>query len=252
MELIIADNRKDLGRKGAEFILDEMKKASPFILGLAAGNTPVPVYEELVKKYEAGEADFSHVETFNVDEFAGMRTSDERSFATQLRQQFLDRVNIPFARRNTLESSSGSPRSACEQYEAKIRAAGGIHLQILGIGKNAHIGFNEPSNAFSRRTQRVRLDERTRKASRSLFPALSDVPGYGITMGVGTIMRARAILLLANGPDKINPLKRAFLGPVNPRVPASILQFHPNLTVVVTKEAARFASASYGGKRWQH
>jgi glucosamine-6-phosphate deaminase len=248
MQLIIADNRKDLGRKGAEFILDEMKKASPFNLGLAAGNTPAPVYEELVKKYEAGEADFLHVETFNVDEFAGMRASDERSFATQLHWRFLQRVNIAFARRNTLESDCRSAESACERYEEKIRAAGGIHLQILGIGRNAHIGFNEPSNAFSRETHRVKLDERTRKASRSLFPALSDVPRYGITMGVGTIMRARAILLLANGPDKIKPLERAFLGPVNPRVPASILQFHPNLTVIVTKEAALFASASHGGK----
>ncbi|MBI4831151.1 MAG: glucosamine-6-phosphate deaminase [Candidatus Lindowbacteria bacterium] len=230
-----------MGRKGAEFVINEMKKASPFVLGLAAGNTPVPVYRELVIKYEAGEADFSNVTTFNVDEFTGMRASDPRSFAAQLREEFIDRVNIPRVRQNSLESVSGQADPVCERYEERIRQIGGIHLQILGVGKNAHIGFNEPSRTFSRTTRKVRLDERTRKANQSLFSALSDVPKYGLTMGIGTIMRARAILLLANGLAKVGPLRRAFLGPVNPRVPASILQFHPNLTVIVTKEVARFA-----------
>jgi len=238
------DDYKGMSRKAADIIKECVKTTSPCRLGLATGSTPEGLYFELVKDYEVGLVDFSGVTTFNLDEYRGLSHHHVQSYHYFMKKHLFDSVNIDPARTHVPDGTNFHAQTACDEYEAAINAAGGIDLQLLGIGHNGHIGFNEPAPYFPQNTHCVDLSESTVVANSRLFDSLDEVPRRAYTMGIGTIMKAKKILLVANGMEKAEVLHAALFGLVTPAVPASILQFHPNVVVVVDKEAATYLPIS--------
>ena len=207
------------------------------VLGLATGTTPIGLYDELVADCAAGKLSFADVTTFNLDEYRGLSGDHEQSYRRFMDEHLFERVDIDRARTHVPDGSDPDADAACAAYEAAIEDAGGIDLQLLGLGHNGHIGFNEPAAEFSQKTHLVSLTESTIMANSRLFDSIDEVPREAYTMGIGTIMRARAVLVVASGADKADIVRRSFFGPVTPDVPASVLQFHQNITVIVDKEA---------------
>ena len=207
------------------------------ILGLATGGTPVGMYKELITKVATGEISFKNVSSYNLDEYYPIEKTSDQSYDHFMKENLFNHVDI------TIENThipNGMAANSCEEsaaYDKAVRAAG-IDIQVLGIGSNGHIGFNEPSDVFEPATHRVQLDERTIQDNARFFNAIDEVPTEAITMGIGTIMTAKNILLLASGTGKAPIVKEMLTGKVDPRVPASILQFHPNVTVVLDEAAA--------------
>jgi glucosamine-6-phosphate deaminase len=208
------------------------------VLGLPTGRTPMALYHELAALHAKGGADFSQVTTFNLDEFLGIPPAHPGSYRTYMEQHFFGCVNVPPERRNFLDGSTADPEAECARYERAIEAAGGIDLQVLGIGTNGHIGFNEPDRALQSRTHRVALKPETRRSNASLFggdPAR--VPPEALSMGMATILRARAIVLLATGRSKAMCVERAINGPLTTDLPASFLQLHHDVDVMLDQAA---------------
>jgi len=229
----------DAGRTLAREIARALKTDSRLVLGLPTGRTPILLYRELVRLYEAGRIDFSQGTTFNLDEFFGLRAGDPRSYHAFMRRHLFDRVNLPARRINFLNGAASDPEQECARYERAIARAGGIDLQILGLGGNGHIGFNEPADALMAATHRARLTPATRRANASLFgDRPRAVPREALSMGMATILRARRIILLATGRTKSRCVERMLGGPVTTRVPASFLQLHPNVDVWLDRAAA--------------
>jgi glucosamine-6-phosphate deaminase len=214
------------------------------VLGLAAGMTPVAVYRILVMLHRQG-LSFANVVTFNLDEYYPMRPSSPHSYARFIRENFLDHVDLDPASAHMLDGSLPAQRVAehCERYEQAIAAAGGIDLQLLGIGRNGHIGFNEPGSPRASRTRLVSLHEVTRRDAQASF-GQAEVPQRGLTMGVGSILHAHRVLLLATGGHKATSVARAVEGPVTDLVPASFLQEHPDASVYLDRSAAEGLSAA--------
>lgn len=218
-------------------IVGQLTVKGDSVLGLATGSTPVGLYRKLIDACSRRAVDFSNCVTFNLDEYRGLPPSDPNSYHAFMRENLFDHVNV---RRENVHLPDGMipPEDACAAYEASIEEAGGIDIQILGIGNNGHIGFNEPADAFPVTTHVVELAEETRRANARFFSSPDAVPKSAITMGIGAIMKSRLIILLANGREKAEIVRQAMSGPVTPRVPASILRFHHNVLVIVDHEAA--------------
>lgn len=236
MEFIRVKTYAQLSERAAQIILAQIEKKPESVLGLATGSTPVGTYNELIKAYESGKADFSNVKTVNLDEYCGLSGDNGQSYRYFMNKHLFDKVNINKANTNIPDGTAADLEKECERYDSVIEALGGIDLQILGIGVNGHIGFNEPSDEFSHKTHVVELDEKTRISNSRFFEKMSDVPDKAVTVGTETIMSAEKILLLANGEAKKDIIEKAVHGEITPRVPASILQKHKNLTVIFSEE----------------
>jgi len=207
-------------------------------LGLPTGRTPVPLYQELVSLFDAGLADFGQTLTFNLDEFLGVPASDPRSYRAFMERHLFSRVNVPARHVHFLNGVADDPDEECRRYERQIARAGGLDLLILGLGTNGHIGFNEPGRSLVATTHRTRLTETTRRANAALFGhRASAVPREALSMGMGTILHARRIVLLATGPAKAAAVRRLVHGPITPMVPASFLQLHRSVEVWVDRAA---------------
>ena len=237
MKLFKATDYQDLSRKAADLLAAQVLLKPDCVLGLATGSTPIGAYQELVRKYEAGALDFSQVTTFNLDEYRGLTPSDPQSYAYFMHHNLFDHVNLRPGSTHLPDGLNPDPAAESARYEAAIRAAGGVDLQLLGMGHNGHIGFNEPCSEFPLDTHSVDLAESTIRANTRFFDSSDPVPRQAYTMGIGTILRARRILIVVSGADKAEILKQAFYGPVTPQVPASVLQLHPDVTLVADTDA---------------
>ena len=238
MRLIVARNYDEMSRLAADEIASVISSESEPVLGLATGSSPIGTYRELVRLFDDGEISFKDVTTFNLDEYVGLDGSHVQSYRYFMNYNLFDHVDIDRSRTHVPSGVSDDVEYECSRYDLQIEEAGGIDIQLLGIGHNGHIGFNEPSDIFPKTTHEVKLAESTISANSRLFDSIEDVPRSAVTMGIGTIMAARKILLIANGSDKSYIVKKALFDDVTPEVPASILQFHPNVIVIADEEAA--------------
>ncbi len=238
MEFIVAKNYEEMSRKAADVIAELVARKPSCILGLATGSTPEGLYAQLVKDCQEGKISFKDVSTYNLDEYRGLENDHPQSYHYFMEQHLFNHVNIDLAATHVPDGSNPDAAAACADYEAAIKASGGVDLQLLGLGHNGHIGFNEPADTFAKETNCVELTRSTIEANSRLFDHIDEVPTQAYTMGIGTIMRAAKILVVANGEGKAQIVRDAFFGPVTPQVPASILQFHPDVTVIVDEAAA--------------
>lgn len=218
---------------------DALAANPSLVLGLPTGRTPVRLYKELVSLASHGRADFSRARTFNLDEFLGLDPSHPGSYRTFMEDHLFRHVGIPPAQVNFLDGAARDPEAECARYEEAIAAAGGIDLQILGIGTNGHIGFNEPARELKARTHRVRLKPETRRSNAALFGGdAAAVPEEALSMGMATILQARSIVLLATGRSKAGCIDRVVNGPITTDLPASFLQLHHDVQIVLDEPAA--------------
>ena len=235
---VLADPRA-VGEIVASRVASALRQKPPLVLGLPTGRTPVPMYQALVSRASRGDADFSRATTFNLDEFLGLTPDHASSFRAFMNRHFFDLVNLAPSRINFLNGTSADAEAECDRYERAIEEAGGIDLQLLGLGTNGHIGFNEPGSVLVARTHRVRLTPETRAANAALFNGDDRaVPAEALSMGMATILQARAIVLLATGSAKARCVAGALRGPITPALPASFLQLHPNVDVMLDAAAA--------------
>ena len=237
MIIIKTKNYEELSKKAADIIGSLVVLKPDAVLGLATGSTPVGAYKELIKGYEEGRYDFSKIKSVNLDEYKGLSGDHDQSYRYFMNTNLFDHVNIDKANTNVPAGLVDDGEAECERYNQLIKELGGIDLQLLGIGGNAHIGFNEPCDEFVKGTHLVTLEEDTREANARFFTSIDEVPTQAYTMGINTIMQAKTILVIVSGADKAEIVKKAFFGPVTPQVPASILQMHPNVIVVVDEAA---------------
>ncbi len=237
MKLYKAKDYKEMSRKAANILSAQIIMKPDCVLGLATGATPVGIYQQLIEWYRKGDLDFSEVITVNLDEYKGLPRTSEQSYYYYMRHNFFDHINI--RPENTFLPDGMEPDSgkACRDYGNVIHRIGGVDLQLLGLGHNGHIGFNEPDHAFEKDIHCVKLSESTIKANARFFAGIGEVPTQAYTMGIKTIMQARKIVIAVSGADKADILKEAFFGPVTPHVPASILQMHNDVTVVADEAA---------------
>ena len=239
MEIIIQPSNHHIATLAAESISHALKKKPNIVLGLATGSTPIALYKILVQKHINRELDFSRVTTFNLDEYIGIPCDHPQSYRTFMAKHFFDHVNVPTENQHIPQNVTDDFESYCEGYEQKIKDAGGIDLQILGIGIDGHIGFNETGSSLASRTRLVTLSASTLKANAVYFNSdMNAVPEMAITMGVGTIMEAKQCILLASGKSKSVAIANAVEGPITASVPASVLQMHPNTLYIIDEDAA--------------
>ncbi len=236
-KIVRARDYRDMSRKAANIISAQVILKPNSVLGLATGSTPIGTYQQLIEWNKKGDCDFSQVSTYNLDEYRGLSHDDPQSYHFFMRENFFDHINIDQANTHVPDGSNPDAAEACATYDQIVAAAGYPDLQLLGIGNNGHIGFNEPDDHFSKGTHCVDLTESTIQANSRLFDRIEDVPRQAYTMGVQTIMYARMILVVANGPAKAQAVHDMCFGPVTPTCPASILQLHTNVVVVADEEA---------------
>ena len=232
MKLIKVDSYEKLSRQAANILSAQVILKPNAVLGLATGSSPVGTYAQLIKWYEKGDIDFSNVTTVNLDDYCGLSPENDQSYRYFMNTNFFNHINVNIENTNVPNGLAADPVHECARYDNLIESLGGIDVQLLGIGHNGHIGFNEPDEAFEKTTHVVELKQSTIDANARFFEDKSQVPTHAITMGIKSIMNARKILLIANGKDKKEILEKALFGPVTPEVPASILQLHPDLTVI--------------------
>ena len=242
MNLIVCKTPAEAAAKAAQFVIERVNAKLAIVLGLPTGGTPLGMYAELAKAAREKRVDFSRATTFNLDEYCGLPADDPQSYREFMRVNFYDPCGLSPAKTRIPDGLAADPGAEALAYENAIRAAGGIDLQVLGIGHNGHIGFNEPGTPENSRTHAVEISERTRQANARFFESMDDVPARAITMGIRTIMESREILLLANGSDKARIIAAALRGPVTSENPASFLQQHPRLTVVLDAAAGCFVA----------
>jgi glucosamine-6-phosphate deaminase len=228
MKLIKVANYEEMSRAAADLFLAQVKEKPAGVLGLATGSSPIGLYKNLA----ASKADFSEVRTVNLDEYCGISPDNPQSYRYFMNENLFTHININPQNTHVPDGMAANPDSEAERYEQLIESLGEIDLQLLGMGHNGHIGFNEPAEEFIAATHRVYLAEQTIKANARFFESPEEVPTSAITMGIRTIMQARRIVVIASGSEKTNILKKALYGAITPRVPASVLQLHRNLTVV--------------------
>jgi glucosamine-6-phosphate deaminase len=239
MRVRVLATPESVARVLAHDIARRLARDRRLVLGLPTGRTPIPLYRELVRLHRAGQADFSRATTFNLDEFLGLPRSDPRSYRAFMQRHLFDCINLPPRRIHFLDGMARDVARECLRYERAIDRAGGIDLQILGLGGNGHIGFNEPSRALVARTHGTRLRAATRRANAALFGGrLADVPHDALSMGMATILHAKRIVMLATGASKARCVARMIQGPVTPHVPASFLQLHRLAEVWLDRAAA--------------
>ncbi len=240
MRIIIANDYNEMSRKAANIVAGQIFLKPNSVIGLATGSTPLMMYKELIRMFEEDGLDFSETTTFNLDEYIGLSTDNSNSYHYYMHHNFFNHINIKGENIFIPNGMATDIETECRAYEDKIRQKGGIDIQVLGIGNNGHIGFNEPDVKFEATTHKVKLDQETILANARFFDNIDYVPKHAISMGIKTIMHAGKILLLANGYGKAESLGRALYGSITPEVPASILQLHRDVTVVVDKECASF------------
>ncbi|MFV0361890.1 MAG: glucosamine-6-phosphate deaminase [Suipraeoptans sp.] len=239
MKVYITKDLASLSLKAADQIAAQIIMKPDCTLGLATGSTPIETYNNLVKKYEDGVLDFNEVKSVNLDEYRGISRDSSQSYYYFMNDNLFHRVNIKAENTNIPNGEEPNAEKECRRYEQLIKDLGGIDLQLLGIGHNGHIGFNEPAEYFNKDTHCVDLQEKTIEANKRFFESADQVPRQAYTMGINTIMQARKVLVIASGADKADIVKEAFCGPITPKVPASILQLHSDLTVIVDKAAGK-------------
>lgn len=232
MQIIRCENYKEASLRAASIIAAQVTVKPNCVLGLATGSTPLGTYANLAKWCDEGNLDFSKAMSFNLDEYIGLSPEHDQSYHYFMKTNLFDKINIDQTRTYVPDGLAEDPATVGAAYDAHIAAEGGIDLQLLGIGRNGHIGFNEPADEFVTATHLVTLKENTREANARFFASINEVPTHAITMGMQSIMHAKKVLLMACGPDKMEILKAALEGPVTPQVPASILQLHKDLVVV--------------------
>lgn len=237
MRIYKAKDYKDMSRKAANVISAQVITKPDCVLGLATGSTPIGTYQQLIDWYQKGDLDFSEVTSVNLDEYRGLPKENDQSYFYFMNHNFFQHVNINLENTNVPNGMEADSDKECSRYEALIKSLGGVDLQLLGLGHNGHIGFNEPEDVFEKITHCVDLQESTIEANKRFFANADDVPKQAYTMGIGTIMQAKKILLAVSGADKAQILHDVLCGPITPRVPASILQLHPDV-IVVADEAA--------------
>ena len=237
MKIVKTKDYNDMSRKAANIISAQIITKPDCVLGLATGSTPIGAYKQLVEWYEKGDLDFSEVKTVNLDEYKGLPRTNDQSYYYFMHENLFDKVNINPENTHLPDGTKEDAKAECEAYEALVESLGGTDLQLLGLGHNGHIGFNEPATEFPKTTHCVDLQESTIEANKRFFASADEVPRQAYTMGIGTIMQAKQILVVVSGEDKAEIVAKAFFGPVTPEVPASILQLHRNVTIVADEAA---------------
>ena len=245
MRVMIAKDTEEMGKKAADLIAGEMKKKTSFILGLATGTTPLPLYKEFIKRNKAGEMDFSTVITFNLDEYIGLEPTHDQSYRYFMNENLFDHVNILKKNTHVPNGMAEDIDASCQEYEKTIDEIGGIDYQVLGIGGNGHMGFNEPGSSLGSLTRIKTLTNETISDNARFFEKKEDVPTQAITMGIGTIMKSKKVVLLANGTNKADAVKAALEGTVTSMCPASALQLHRFVTYVITEDCATKLTLNY-------
>lgn len=238
MRIVVTKSYEEMSAAAARIVAGQVYVKPDSILGLATGSTPVGMYQELIRRHKEDGLDFSEVISFNLDEYVGIPETNEQSYHYFMDDNLFNHVNID---RNNIHVPNGNPKNIeeeCKAYDAAIEEKGGIDLQILGIGNNAHIGFNEPDVKFAAGTQKVQLAEGTIQANARFFATIDEVPKSAVSMGIGTIMQSKKIVLLASGKNKAQAIYNTVYGPISPELPSSILQLHKDVVIVVDEEAA--------------
>jgi len=238
IEVSIKKGYDDLSKRAAEIIADAIMNKPNSVLGLATGSTPIGCYRELVRMHREEGLDFSRVVTFNLDEYIGLPPIHPQSYRYFMNENLFNHVNIKIENTHVPNGLSEDLQRTCKEFEEAIKSSGGIDLQLLGIGSNGHIAFNEPGSPFNSRTRVVKVSEQTIKDNARFFKSIDEVPRQAISMGTGTIMETRKIILLASGAGKADAVAKSVKGPVTEEVPASILQTHPNCIFVIDEAAA--------------
>jgi glucosamine-6-phosphate deaminase len=258
VEVVICADASVVGRLVADAVVTLLRERPDAVLGLATGSSPIPVYEELIRRHGQGEVSFAHARAFCLDEYVGLPPSHPESYRAVIERAFTGRVDFADGAVHAPDGAAPDIPAACATYERAIAEAGGIDLQLLGVGADGHIGFNEPGSSLASRTRLKTLTGQTRRDNARFFGTEGDVPRHVLTQGIGTILDARHLVLLAAGAAKAVPVAAAVEGPVTAMVPASALQLHPHATVVVDEAAAAglrlagYYRESFAGKPpWQ-
>lgn len=245
MLVVIKENYDEVSKEGAKRVASLVRRKPDCVLGFATGSTPLGLYQELIHLHKEEGLDFSKVITFNLDEYVGLPPSHEQSYHYFMWENLFKHINIDPRYVHIPMGMADDIDEFCQWYEEKIKACGGIDLQILGIGANGHIAFNEPGSSLGSRTRIKTLDEQTRRDNVRFFQSKDDVPKYAITMGVGTIMEAHELLLMASGAAKADAIKATVEGPVMAKYPATIVQLHQFATILVDRDAASKLEGDY-------
>ena len=238
MKVVILDDAHAVADYGADLFREQLRKNPASVFGLATGSTPLLLYKELIENNRKGELSFAEVTSFNLDEYMGLAPDHPQSYRHFMNREFFEHVDIDLANTHVPPGDADNPLTACVEYEDRIRAAGGIDIQLLGIGRNGHIGFNEPTSCLVSRTRVKTLTLETIEDNARFFSEDEFQPQLSITMGIGTIMEARLVVLLATGESKADAIKAMVEGPVSAWCPASALQMHPSTVVIVDEAAA--------------
>lgn len=238
MRLVIVGNYDELSRRAAGMVAKTVRRKADLVMGLATGGTPEGCYRQLVHMHRERGLSFAKVNTFNLDEYVGLPPTHEQSYRRYMDRNLFDLVDINKENIHFLDALTQMPHEDCERYERAITALGGIDLQLLGIGSNGHIAFNEPGSSFDSRTRVITLSEQTRRDNARFFRSFEEVPRQALTMGIATILEARALLLLASGAGKAEAVARSVEGPIDESVPASVLRTHGEYTMILDREAA--------------
>ncbi|MBQ4091353.1 MAG: glucosamine-6-phosphate deaminase [Clostridia bacterium] len=235
MNFIKVNTYDELSSKAAALICAQVVMKPECVLGLATGSSPLGAYAKMAEKCRAGEVDFSRVTSINLDEYVGLDGEHDQSYRYFMNNNLFKYINIDINKTHVPNGCADDADAECKAYDELIKSVGGIDLQLLGIGLDGHIGFNEPDTYFEKATHKVELDPSTIDANARFFASREDVPTTAITMGMGGIMSAKKVLLIANGKKKEDIVNKAFFGPITPAIPASILQLHPDLTVIYSE-----------------
>ncbi len=250
MKIYRTKDYNDMSRTAANLISAQIIMKPDCVLGLATGSTPVGIYRQLAQWHQKGELDFSLVTTVNLDEYKGISPENPQSYHYFMEENLFRKVNIDRSRAFLPDGTEADSDDACRKYNQVLHSAGTVDLQLLGLGHNGHIGFNEPGTFFKKETHCVTLSDRTIQANRRFFASEEEVPRQAYTMGIKSIMSAKKILVVVSGEDKAEIVKTAFFGPVTPQVPASILQFHADVRLVADEAALSLCDIPSSGRLW--
>lgn len=237
-DIIVTRSPEEAGKVAADYFEKAIHKKPACVIGLATGSTPLPLYRELIAREKEGRIDFSRVRSANLDEYKGLAPEHPQSYRRFMQENLFDHISIKPENTIVPDGLTEDVDAMCTAYEQQIEDWGGVDIQLLGIGHDGHIGFNEPDDHFPAKTHEVALTPITRDANKRFFDSIDDVPAAAFTMGIGTVMAAKEIIMIVTGADKAEIISKAFNGPVDPAVPASILQFHPNVTLICDEAAA--------------
>lgn len=245
MKLIKATDYSDMSKRAAELILKQIKQTNQLTLGLATGSTPIKTYQHMIRDHQQNQTSYQHVTTFNLDEYVGIDPEDPNSYHQYMQSNLFNHIDIPIEQTHIPDGQATNPVEECIDYEKKLHDHGGIDIQILGLGGNGHIGFNEPGTSFDTLTHVIELTPATRTANARFFNRLAEVPTQAITMGISTILESKQIFLLVSGKEKSDALRKLLENEeTDTSFPASALHKHPNVTIIADQEALQYATSN--------